>query len=149
MPRTARVSNKILCPLWTFLLKIFFRYVIKHSIALCQKGAYGILFKARKEEKGIYLQTIDILASQMRFQFSIYDMMAQLIYSRIIYPCSKSKTVSSVFPHLYNNVSISEDQIFDGCAFIGPSVKKYIMGFSLLSGTEFFVVPKNGVLRNN
>ena len=24
-----------------------------------------------------------------------------------------------------------------------------IMGFSLLSGTEFFVVPKNGVLRNN
>ena len=36
-------------------------------------------------------ETIDILASQMRFQFSIYEMMAQLIYARIINPCSKSK----------------------------------------------------------
>lgn len=35
---------------------------------------------------------IDILASQMRFQFSVYDMIAQLIFARIIYPCSKSKT---------------------------------------------------------
>ncbi|MCD8123461.1 MAG: IS1634 family transposase [Lachnospiraceae bacterium] len=75
-------------------------------------------------------ETIDILASQMRFQFSAYDMVAQLIYARIIYPCSKSKTVSSVFPHLYNGVSISEDQVYDGCAFIGESYKKYIELFN-------------------
>ena len=75
-------------------------------------------------------ETIDILASQMRFQFSIYDMIAQLIYARVIYPCSKSKTVSSVFPHLYNSVSISEDQVYDGCAFIGASYKKYIELFN-------------------
>lgn len=74
--------------------------------------------------------TIDILASQMRFQFSIYDMMAQLVYARIIYPCSKSRTVSSVFPHLYNSVPISEDQVYDGCAFIGESYKKYIELFN-------------------
>ena len=48
-------------------------------------------------------EVIDILAAQMRFQFRIYDMIAQLIFSRVIYPCSKSKTVSSVFPHLYNS----------------------------------------------
>lgn len=74
--------------------------------------------------------TIDILASQMRFQFSVYDMIAQLIYARIIHPCSKSKTVSSVFPHLYKSVSISEDQVYDGCAFIGESYKKYIELFN-------------------
>ena len=75
-------------------------------------------------------ETIDILASQMRFQFSIYEMMAQLIYARIINPCSKSKTVSTVFPHLYNGITMSEDQVYDGCAFIGESYKKYIELFN-------------------
>ena len=31
-----------------------------------------------------------------------------------------------MFPHLYNGVSISEDQVYDGCSFIGESYKKYI-----------------------
>lgn len=75
-------------------------------------------------------ETIDILASQMRFQFSVYDMLAQLIYARVIAPCSKSKTVSSVFPHLYNSAPISEDQVYDGCSFIGASYKKYIELFN-------------------
>lgn len=75
-------------------------------------------------------ETIDILASQMRFQFSVYDMLAGLIYARVIAPCSKSKTVSSVFPHLYNSVPISEDQVYDGCSFIGASYKKYIELFN-------------------
>lgn len=74
--------------------------------------------------------TIDILASQMRFQFSVYEMIAQLIYARIIHPCSKSKTVSTVFPYLYNGVTMSEDQVYDGCAFIGESYKKYIELFN-------------------
>ena len=75
-------------------------------------------------------ETIDILASQMRFQFSVYDMLAQLVYARVIAPCSKSKTVSSVFPHLYGSVPISEDQVYDGCSFIGASYKKYIELFN-------------------
>ena len=75
-------------------------------------------------------ETIDILASPKRFQFNLYDMIAQLIYARILYPCSKSKTVSTVFPRLYNGVSISEDQVYDGCAFIGESYKKYIELFN-------------------
>ena len=37
-------------------------------------------------------ETIDILASQMRFQFSVFDLITQLIYARVISPCSKSKT---------------------------------------------------------
>ena len=75
-------------------------------------------------------EVIDIMAAQMRFQFRIYDMIAQLIFSRIIYPCSKSKTVSSVFPHLYNSSPISEDQVYDGLSFIGGSYKKYIELFN-------------------
>ncbi|RGD64022.1 IS1634 family transposase [Lachnospiraceae bacterium OF09-6] len=75
-------------------------------------------------------ETIDILASSKRFQFDLYDMIAQLIYARILYPCSKSKTVSIVFPRLYHGVSISEDQVYDGCAFIGESYKKYIELFN-------------------
>ena len=57
------------------------------------------------EELGVR-EIIDILASQMRFQFSVYDMIAQLIFARVIYPCSKSKTVSAVFPHLYGSSPI-------------------------------------------
>lgn len=75
-------------------------------------------------------ETIDVLAAQKRFQFDLYDMIAQLIYARILYPCSKSKTSSAVFPRLYKGVSISEDQLYDGCAFIGESYKKYIELFN-------------------
>ena len=75
-------------------------------------------------------ETIDILASGKNFRFSIYQMLAQLIYARVLCPCSKSKTASSVFPHLYDGVSISEDQVYDGLAFIGSSYKKYIELFN-------------------
>ena len=57
-------------------------------------------------------------------------MMAPLIFSRVISPCSKAKTVSAVFPHLYNSFPISEDQVYDGLAFIGESYKKYIELFN-------------------
>ena len=75
-------------------------------------------------------EMIDILASQKRFQFDLYDMISQLIYARILYPCSKSKTASTVFPRLYHGVPISENQVYDGCAFIGESYKKYIELFN-------------------
>ena len=86
--------------------------------------AYSLL-----EELGVR-DTIDILASRTRFRFSVYDLLAQLIYARILCPCSKSKTVSHVFPHLYGASPISEDQTYDGCAFIGGSYKKYIELFN-------------------
>ena len=75
-------------------------------------------------------ETIEILASRRRFQFDMYEMIAQLIYARIIYPCSKAKTVSTVFPCLYGGVGITEDQVYDGCSFIGESYKKYIELFN-------------------
>ena len=71
-----------------------------------------------------------MLASTRKFRFSIYDMLCQLIYARIIFPCSKSKTVSHVFTNLYKGVQIAEDQVYDGCQFIGGSYKKYIELFN-------------------
>ena len=75
-------------------------------------------------------EVIDILASVCKFRFSVYDLLIQLIYSRIIYPCSKSKTVEEVFPLLYRYSPISEDQVYDGLYFIGGSYKKYIELFN-------------------
>ena len=80
-------------------------------------------------------ETIDLLASQMRFQFSVYDMLAQLIYARVICPCSKSKTVSSVFPHLYHSVPISEDQVYDGCSFIGNLTRNIWNSLTIATGS--------------
>lgn len=78
------------------------------------------------EVKGV----IDILSSVCKFRFSVYDLLTQLICSRIVYPCSKSKTAADVFPILYRNSLISEDQVYDGLYFIGGSYKKYIELFN-------------------
>ena len=94
-----------------------------------EMNAGHFLLHSLLDELGVK-ETIDILASQMRFQFSVYEMLAQLIYARVLYPCSKSKTVSMVFPHLYGSAAISEDQVYDGCAFVGGSYKKYIELFN-------------------
>ena len=75
-------------------------------------------------------ETIDILASRQRYQFSVYEMLTQLIYSRVIDPRSKSRTVSDVIPCLYNSSSISEDQVYEGLFFVGESYQKYIELFN-------------------
>ena len=100
-----------------------------HSLPSLKKNIGYFLASSLLSELNVR-ETIDILASQKRFQFDLYDMIAQLIYARILYPCSKSKTASTVFPYLYHGVPISEDQIYDGCAFIGESYKKYIELFN-------------------
>ena len=75
-------------------------------------------------------ETIDLLASVQRYQFSVYNMLTQLIYARVIEPRSKSKTVSSVFPLLYNYESMSDNQVYEGLFFVGESYKKYIELFN-------------------
>ena len=53
----------------------------------------------------------------MRFQFSVFDLITQLVYARVISPCSKSKTASHVFPYLYGSSTISEYQVYDWCSY--------------------------------
>lgn len=94
-----------------------------------EKNAGHFLIHALLDELGVK-EVIDILSSVMHFRFSVYDMIEKLICARIIDPCSKSRTVSSVFPLLYNESEISEDQVYDGCFFIGQSYEKYIELFN-------------------
>ena len=94
-----------------------------------EKNIGYFLLQTLIEELGVK-EDIDILASANRFQFSIYDMITQLIYARVINPCSKSKTVSDVFPQLYRNSPMSEDQVYAGLEFIGGFYNKYIELFN-------------------
>ena len=96
---------------------------------ITEKNAGYFLLKALMDELDVR-EVIDILSSVQQYQFSVYDMMLQLIYSRAIHPCSKSKTVSSVFPLLFDYASISEDQVYDGLFFIGSFYEKYIELFN-------------------
>ena len=96
---------------------------------ITEKNAGYFLLKALIDELKVK-EVIDILSSVQQYQFSVYDMMMQLIYSRAIHPCSKSKTVSSVFPLLFDYASISEDQVYDGLFFIGSFYEKYIELFN-------------------
>ena len=96
---------------------------------LVEKNAGYFLLHTLLSELGVK-ETIDILSSTKRFQFSLYEMISQLIYARVLYPCSKAKTAASVFPRLHNGISVSEDQIYDACAFFGESYKKYIELFN-------------------
>lgn len=75
--------------------------------------------------------TIKILALKRDFQFDLETLIRQLIYSRVICPCSKSKTADVVFPYLYNSTKISSDQVYDGVEFLGHNYKKYIELFNV------------------
>ena len=96
---------------------------------IVEKNAGYFLLKALIDELDVK-EVIDVLSSVQQYRFSVYDMMMQLIYARAIQPCSKSKTVSSVFPLLFDYTSISEDQVYDGLFFIGSFYEKYIELFN-------------------
>lgn len=100
------------------------------AFAEVQEMNIGYMLLASLLDRLDVKETIGILSSTRRFQFSLYSLLSQLIYARVLYPCSKSRTASSVFPRLYNGVLISEDQVYDGCAFIGQQYKKYIELFN-------------------
>jgi len=97
--------------------------------ACIEKNAGYFLLSSLMDELGVK-EFIDILATAAQFQFDLYDMIKQLVCSRVIYPCSKSKTVSHVFPMLFGGSDMSEDQVYDGCAFFGENYRKYIELFN-------------------
>lgn len=76
-------------------------------------------------------KTLEFLAIKKSFQFELSDLIRQLIYARVVSPCSKIKTADKVFPSLFNYVDISSDQVYDGIEFIGQSYKKYIELFNV------------------
>ncbi|MBR6934302.1 MAG: IS1634 family transposase [Clostridia bacterium] len=94
-----------------------------------EKNVGYFLIHALIEELNVK-EVVDILASARQFQFSLYDMLTQLIFARVICPCSKSASVSNVFPMLYRYSQMSEDQVYDGLFFMGSFYNKYIELFN-------------------
>lgn len=101
----------------------------KISEASVNKNLGYFLIKAMIDKLNIDL-IIDILASPRDFQFDISQMIRQLIYARIIQPCSKSKTIEKVVSSLFEYDDISIDQVYDGIKYIGNDYKKYIELFN-------------------
>ena len=73
---------------------------------------------------------LDLLQSIRGFRFSISELIEALVYSRIIEPCSKSKTHKEVIPSLFGKYDFSYDQVLDGVEFIGSEYEKVIEIFN-------------------
>jgi len=73
---------------------------------------------------------LDLLQSVRSFRFKLSDLMEALIYSRVVDPCSKSKTCHDVLPKLYEDYGLSYDQILDGVEYMGNEYEKIIEIFN-------------------
>ena len=73
---------------------------------------------------------LNLLQINRDFRFNVSELIQALMYSRMIEPCSKSKTSQEVIPLLYGNYDFSYDQILDGVEFIGCEYEKIIEIFN-------------------
>ena len=73
---------------------------------------------------------IDLMQSATHFRFNIFDMMSDLIYARVVHPCSKLKTYWEVIPKLFGKHAFSLDQIYSGLEYIGSEYEEVIEIFN-------------------
>lgn len=73
---------------------------------------------------------LDLMQTATNFRFNIFDMVAALIYARVVYPCSKLKTYLEVIPKLFERHDFSLDQIYSGLGYIGSEYEKIIEIFN-------------------
>lgn len=73
---------------------------------------------------------IDLMQTATHFRFNIFDMMSDLIYARVVHPCSKLKTYWEVIPKLFGTHAFSLDQIYSGLEYIGSEYEKVIEIFN-------------------
>ena len=69
---------------------------------------------------------IDFMQTATDFRFNVFDMMSSLVYSRLVQPCSKSKTYDEVIPKLFDSYDFSLNQLYDGLEYIGCEYEKII-----------------------
>ena len=69
---------------------------------------------------------IDLMQTATNFRFNVFDMMSFLVYSRLVHPCSKSKTFDEVIPKLLDTSAFSLSQLYDGLEYIGGEYEKII-----------------------
>ncbi len=73
---------------------------------------------------------LDLMQSVRNFRFNLSGLIEALIYSRVIDPCSKSKTCHDILPKLYEAHGLSYDQILDGVEYMGNEYEKIIEIFN-------------------
>ena len=71
-------------------------------------------------------QYIDLMQTATDFRFNVFDMMSSLVYSRVVHPCSKSRTYDEVIPKLFEASDFSLDQIYTGLEYLGMEYEKVI-----------------------
>lgn len=71
-------------------------------------------------------QYIDLMQTATDYRFNVYDMMSSLVYSRVVHPCSKSRTYDEVLPKLFESSAFSLDQIYAGLGYLGKEYEKVI-----------------------
>ena len=69
---------------------------------------------------------INLMQTATDFRFSVADLMDALIYSRVVHPCSKSKTFEEVIPKLFEPYDFSLDQLYSGLEYIGSEYEKIV-----------------------
>lgn len=69
---------------------------------------------------------IAFLQATTDFRFSLSDMIDSLVYSRMVHPCSKSRTYDEVIPKLFETFDFSLEQLYSGLGFIGSEYEKII-----------------------
>lgn len=69
---------------------------------------------------------IDLMQTATNFRFNVFDMMSDLIYARIVQPCSKLKTYIEVIPKLFKKHPFSLDQMYAGLGYLGNEYEKVI-----------------------
>lgn len=80
---------------------------------------------------------IDLMQTATNFRFNIFDMMAALIYARVVCPCSKLKTYLEVIPKLLEKHDFSLDQFYSGLGYIGSEYEKIIEIFNHQAALKF------------
>ncbi len=73
---------------------------------------------------------LDLMQSVRGFRFRLSELMEALICSRVVDPCSKSRTCHDVLPKLYESYGLSYDQILEGVEYMGNEYEKMIEIFN-------------------
>ena len=69
---------------------------------------------------------LDLMQTSTDFRFNVADVISALVYSRVVHPCSKSRTYDEVIPKLFERYDFSLNQLYSCLEYIGAEYEKII-----------------------
>ena len=94
------------------------------------KRYLGYFFARLIMDKLQIRKEVDYFKLVTDFDFDLYEVMASLIFSRLVNPCSKYKTYTEVIPYLFEEKSFSYDQLLTCVRFLGSNYEKFVEMFA-------------------